>query len=89
MQDQARARIVEFIIDNYLFGDASRQPQDDESLLESGIVDSTGILELIQFLESDFGIEVLDTETVPDNLGSVANLTRYVLAKIGAEEPAQ
>lgn len=84
MEQQVRTRIQGFIVDNYLFGDDSRQPADHTSLLESGILDSTGILELIQFLESDFGVEVLDTETVPDNLGSVDNLTRYVLAKRGA-----
>ena len=83
MEQQVRARIEGFIVDNYLFGDASRQPAVDTSLLESGILDSTGILELIQFLEADFGVEVLDTETVPDNLGTVANLTRFVLTKRG------
>lgn len=81
MEQQVRARIMDFIIENFLFGDVSGAPSDEESLLESGILDSTGILELIQFLESDFGIEVADSDTVPDNLGSVANLTRFVLAK--------
>lgn len=77
MQD-VRSRITSFIIDNFLFGDASRAPADDQGLLETGILDSTGVLELIQFLESDFGVVVLDTDTVPANLGSIANLTRYV-----------
>ena len=86
MEQQVRDRIMDFIVDNFLFGDATG-PDDDESLLESGILDSTGILELIQFLESDFGIEVADSETVPDNLGSVANLTRYVLARSADAQP--
>lgn len=87
MEQQVRDRIMDFIVDNFLFGDATGAPDDDESLLESGILDSTGILELIQFLESDFGIEVADSETVPDNLGSVANLTRYVLARRADAQP--
>ncbi|MGI5950222.1 MAG: acyl carrier protein [Brooklawnia sp.] len=81
MEEQVRTQILDFVIENFLFGDASAAPSDDESLLESGILDSTGILELIQFLESEFGIEVADQDTVPENLGSVANLTRYVGAR--------
>lgn len=88
MVEQVQTRIMDFIVSNYLFGDASRAPEPDESLLESGIVDSTGILELIQFLESDFALEVKDSETVPDNLGSVANLTRFVLERSPDAEPA-
>lgn len=89
MEDQVRNRIIGFIVSNFLFGDVSRSPQDDESLLESGILDSTGILELIQFLETDFEIEVADSETVPDNLGTVANLTRFVLARIPDGRPTR
>lgn len=88
MVEQVQSRIMGFIVSNYLFGDESRAPEPDESLLESGIVDSTGILELIQFLESDFALEVKDSETVPDNLGSVANLTRFVLERSPDAEPA-
>ncbi|HSN43535.1 MAG TPA: acyl carrier protein [Propionibacteriaceae bacterium] len=88
MEQQVRTQIVEFIIHNYLFGDAARLPGDEESLLLTGVLDSTGILELIQFLESDFGIVVQDTETLPDNLGSVANLVRYVSRKLPEPDPA-
>ena len=56
-------------------------PGESESLLETGILDSTGVLELIEFLEGEFHIRVTDTETVPENLGSIAAITRYVLAK--------
>lgn len=78
-----RATIRDFIVSNFLFGDASRMPADDQDLLLAGIIDSTGILELIEFLESSFNIQVLDTETVPGNLGSIDNLTRYVSEKTG------
>lgn len=79
---EVRARLREFISTNYLFGDDARAPGDEDSLLEKGVLDSTGVLELIEFLEDDYGIEVLDTETVPENLGSISGLTRFVLGKL-------
>lgn len=85
MESGVRAQVADFVVTNYLFGDTSRLPADDESLVETGVVDSTGILELVEFLEQTFGISVTDEETVPDNLGSIANLTRYVTEKkVGA-----
>ncbi len=83
MEAQVREELRDFIVTSYLFGDDSRMPADGDSLIEVGVVDSTGILELIEFLESTYDIEVSETETVPDNLGSVANLTRFVVRKIG------
>lgn len=78
------ARLRAFILDSYLFGDQSRMAADGASLLEAGVLDSTGVLELIEFLESDFGITVEDSETVPENLDSIAGLTRFVSAKVNA-----
>ena len=87
MHDDIRDRLREFIATNYLFGDRDRLPADEESLLETGVVDSTGVLELIEFLEDDFGIVVAESETVFENLGSVAGLTRFVAVKTGAGQP--
>ena len=81
MEVQVRGRLTQFIVNNFLFGDQSRVPADDASLLESGILDSTGILELIEFLETDLGIEVDDSETLPKNLDTIANLTAFVLSQ--------
>lgn len=81
MELDVREDLRGFITTNFLFGDESRTPADHEDLLLAGVVDSTGILELIEFLEEQFGIEVSEDETVPENLGSVANLTRYVTGK--------
>ena len=81
MEQEIKTELREFVSTNYLFGDRSRLPADDDSLLENGILDSTGVLELIEFLEAQFGIEVSDTETVPDNLGSIGGLTRFVVVK--------
>jgi acyl carrier protein len=84
MEADIRSKVFEFIVANFLFGDAGKMPADEASLIENGVVDSTGILELIEFLESSFGIEVKEVETVPNNLDGVANLTRYVKEKLAA-----
>jgi acyl carrier protein len=55
--------------------------------LTSGIVDSTGMLEIIAFLEADFGIRITDEETIPENLGSVACIAGFTEKKIRALEP--
>ena len=87
MDTQVQAELTEFIVMNYLFGDVARVPRDDDALVEEGIIDSTGILELIEFLESHFGIEVSEAETVPENLGSIASLTEFVMSKRSVREP--
>jgi acyl carrier protein len=84
---QIRAELTEFIVANYLFGDIKSAPRDDDALVEQGVIDSTGILELIEFLECHFGIEVSEAETVPQNLGSIANLTGFVMNKQSVREP--
>lgn len=78
------ARIEDFILSSFLFGDAERMPSRTESLLETGVIDSTGVLELIEFLESEFGLQVLDDESVPENLDSIDNLARFVATKTRA-----
>jgi acyl carrier protein len=88
MDTKIRTEVTEFIVMNYLFGDISRVPRDDDSLIDEGFIDSTGILELIEFLQSHFGVEVSDSETVPENLGSIANLTKFVTSKLPVGEPS-
>ena len=72
-----------FIIDNFLFGDASGRFTftDDDSFQERGIVDSTGILELVCHLQERYGIDIADAELVPDNLDSVSKVARFVERK--------
>lgn len=69
--------IREFVIRNFLFGDAAAL-QNDKSFLESGIVDSTGMLELIMFLEHNYGITVAPEEMIPENLDSVDRLVEFL-----------
>jgi acyl carrier protein len=75
------ARLEEFIFESLLLGDETRVPARSESLVESGVIDSTGVLELIEFLEEEFGVVVKDTETVPENLDTVDRLTAFVTRK--------
>lgn len=70
-----------FILDNFLFGDDSRLQDDDASFLENSIVDSTGFLELISFLEKTFDIRVEDDELLPENLDSLGNIEAFVTRK--------
>ncbi len=78
--DQVRG----FILENLLFTDDSNAIDDDESLLDKGIIDSTGIMEVIMFIEERFGIQVRDEEMIPENLDSVSNIAAYVARKTGS-----
>lgn len=76
-------QIRSFIESNFLV-DATTSLKDDDSLLQLQIVDSTGFLELIHFLESDFGLKVADDEMVPENLETIDNIAQFVARKRGA-----
>ena len=76
-----------YIVENFLFGD-DRRIAPDTDFLENGILDSTGVLELIGFLEEKFGIRVEDDELVPDNMNSLEKITRYIARKTGRIQPA-
>jgi len=82
-------QVRDFIIENFLFGDDSRPIDPTTSLIENDLVDSTGILELVAFVEERFGISVADQEIVPDNFDSLARITDYVSAKTAQLETAQ
>lgn len=86
MDTQIRAEVTEFIVTNYLFGDVTQAPRDEDLLVEEGIIDSTGILELIEFLEERFGIEVAEADAVPENLGTISSLTQFVVSKSSVRE---
>jgi len=75
-----QAAVRAFILDNFLFGD-DREFGETESLLQSNIIDSTGILELVQFLEETYEIAIADEEMVPENLDSLGNIARFVGTK--------
>jgi acyl carrier protein len=72
-----------FVIDNFLFGQADASLSDETSFLETGIIDSTGLLELIAFVERTYEIRLDDAELIPDNLDSLARLTAFIGRKLG------
>lgn len=77
-----------FVVENFLFGDTSTPLAEDMSLIENDLVDSTGILELVSWLEEHFSISVADAEIVPANLDSIASIAAYVARKTGQAEAA-
>jgi acyl carrier protein len=76
--------IREFVVTNFLFGQDNGLVE-EQSFLESGIIDSTGVLELVAFLEQRFGIAVADSELLPENLDSISNISRFVARKLAPE----
>ena len=75
--DKVKQKIKAFIIENFLFGEEN-DLNDDTSFLEEGIIDSTGVLELIEFLEEEFEIEIDDEDMIPENLDSLNNLEKFI-----------
>lgn len=76
-----RDKVRKFITENFLFGQNEGGLSDDDSFLEKGIIDSTGVLELVAFVEETFGIKVQDEELIPENLDSVNHLVDFISAK--------
>lgn len=72
--------VKDFVVTNFLFGDGTSL-QEDASFLESGVIDSTGILELITFLESTYEIKVQPDEMIPENLDSVNRVAAFLSRK--------
>ncbi len=77
-----KEQIKGFIIENFLFGDEG-ELEDDISFLETGIIDSTGVLELVEFIEDTFSINIDDEELIPENLDSLQSVTKYIMLKKG------
>jgi acyl carrier protein len=74
--------IRNFLFENFMFGYDENEFNNDSSFLEFGVLDSTGIVELIVFIESEFNIEVSDMEIIPENMDSVNCVSRLVYEKI-------
>jgi len=75
--------IKKFIIDNFIIDESTATLDNDQSFLESGIIDSTGILELVSFLEEHYTIKIEDEELIPGNLDSVNNVITFINRKLG------
>ena len=81
MSNLIKQQIREFIETSFLFREGRDALGDNQSLLGEGLIDSTGILELVSYLESEFGIVVEDQDIVPENLDSVSQIVAYVAKK--------
>lgn len=80
-----RDAVMEYIRENFIFGRKDFELKPDQSLIENGIIDSTGILELVMFLEETYSIQINDEELVPENLDSIDNIMRFLVTKgVGA-----
>lgn len=81
MRIDIERQVRSFIQDNFLFREDRSAIADTDSLIEAGLVDSTGILELVAFLEGEFAILMTDAEIVPDNLDSIRAIVAFVRDK--------
>jgi acyl carrier protein len=86
--EKIKQQITEFITTNFLFDDSIKLGQED-SLLETGVIDSTGVLELVAFIEETYGIKIDDEEIVPENLDSIINIAAYISQKLSQTASAR
>jgi acyl carrier protein len=74
--------IRDFLSENFPLADEGTGLAENDSLIEAGVIDSTGVLELIEYLESNYSIQISDEEVLPDNLDSIARIGRFVTTKL-------
>ncbi len=77
----AKTAVKAYISENFLMGQSNIELGDDTSFLEMGLLDSTGVIELVSFLEEEFGIQVEDDEITPENLDTLNRICNYVEQK--------
>jgi acyl carrier protein len=81
---EVEREIKSFLSANFpLYDEETVDPE--ASLVESGVIDSLGILELVEFVEARFGLQIPEDELLPENLDSIANISRYLVEKLGAD----
>ncbi|MCU0558681.1 MAG: acyl carrier protein [Desulfobacterales bacterium] len=81
--EEIKLKVKNFVVGNFLFGNADGL-DDDTSFLEAGILDSTGVMEVVAFLEQQFGVRVDDDELTPENLDSISSIGAFVSRKLQA-----
>ncbi len=80
-QDDIKGKLKKFIHDNFLEFTEIKFVNDSDSFIDNGIIDSTGVLELLEFIEESFNIKVNDEEIIPDNLDSVNRIASLIERK--------
>ena len=78
MSAETEKKVRDYILENFLFSADGAELPGDASFLDMGIIDSTGVLEIIFFVEEEFGLKMDDLDMLPENLDSVNNIVRYV-----------
>ena len=76
-----KSKIRQFIQENFVIGLDDTELSEDDSFLETGIIDSTGVLEMVAFIEETYGFNVEDEEVLPENFDSINNLAAYIERK--------
>lgn len=84
--EKIRKIIRAFIVDNFLFGVEDENFTNTISLLQTGFVDSTGFLEIVTFIEDEFGFKIDDNELVPDNFDSLENITSFITRRLNSQK---
>ena len=82
-KDDIKQIMREFIVEKFLSTAGMDSFEDTDSFMEKGIIDSTGVLELLEFVEERFKIKIEDEEVIPDNLDSLNNVTSFIKSKVG------
>jgi acyl carrier protein len=85
---EVRIAVREFILENFII-DTAEDLREEDSLLERGIIDSTGVLELVAFIEEKFGITVEDDELIPENLDTIRDIAEFIRRKIKVPQNAE
>lgn len=80
--EQMEKELRQFVIDNFLFGQTDVEFTNDDSFIERGIIDSTGVLELVAFLEEKYQVKIDGEDLVPANLDSISNLLSFIEKKL-------
>ncbi len=84
MEQNIKRQIIDFITSNFLFDNTETVLDEKQSLLETGVIDSTGVLELIAFIEETYGIKIEDEEIIPENLDTIQDITYFINQKLSA-----
>jgi acyl carrier protein len=84
---QLESEIKQFIIENFMFGEEDYSFREDDSFLKKGLIDSTGVLELVAFVEEKYALAVEDEELVPENFDSISRLAEYIRKKTNGGSP--
>jgi len=81
-QEEIIKIVKEYITENFLPSSGLDSFENEDSFMEKGIIDSTGVLELLEFIEERFNIRVEDEEVIPDNLDSLKKLSLFIKKKL-------